>query len=90
MKKIQKTMAAMIMVAVLMVGTTFANGGILLSDLAGNNQNTCNQSKDGILVVGFTGILVVGFTGILVIGLTGSEDGTRNQTQCRDGILLSD
>ena len=93
MKNLKNMMAATLMAAVLMVGTTFAGTGMLLSDFAGQ-QNSCGQTTEqtngGIIVAGFTGIIVAGFTGIIVAGLNGSNENSRNQTSCRDGMLLSD
>lgn len=93
MKNIKNMMAAVLMVAVLMVGTTFAKGGLLLSDLAGNQNTTCAPTdrgnggiiiNDGILVVAFTGIIIVTLVEMAGIGTS------RNQTACRGGLLLSD
>lgn len=87
MKNLKNMMAATLMTAVLMVGTTFAGTGLLMSDFAGQ-QNSCGQATEqtngGIIVIGFTGIIVIGLTGIIV------GDNSRSQTSCRDGILLSD
>jgi len=98
MKNIKNLIATGLMVAVLMVGTSFAKGGLLMSDFAGN-QNSCSPTdrenggiiiNDGIIVAGFTGIIVAGFTGIIVAGLNSGSETTRNQTSCRDGLLMSD
>ncbi len=67
MKNIKTKLAAIIMTGFLMAGTTFAKGGLLLSDLRGETQpQTCTQTNGGILVTTLTGILVTTFTGILV------------------------
>lgn len=68
-------LAAITLVVVLMVGTTFAGTGLLMSDLTGDQTpQPCSESTasdgTGIIVVGFTGIIVVGFTGIIVVGAT--------------------
>ena len=85
MKNLKNMMAATLMAAVLMVGTTFAGTGMLLSDFAGQ-QNSCGQTTEQTN----GGIIVAGFTGIIVAGLNGSNENSRNQTSCRDGMLLSD
>lgn len=94
MKNLKNMVAAIMMVAVLMVGTTFAGTGMLLSDLAGNNQNPCGQTTEqtngGIILHEFTGIIIHAFTGIIIHELAGNTGNTRNQTQCRNGMLLSD
>jgi hypothetical protein len=101
MKNLKNMMAAVLMVAVLMIGATSAKAGILLSDFApeAGNGGTCGQTTDrdtvassentGIIVMDFTGIIVMDFTGIIVMDLVGSQN-SRNQSQCRDGMLLSD
>lgn len=79
----KKLLATISLMTVLMVGSVFADGGLVLGDLAGNGQNPCSEpQKDkgwinadyGIIVNGFTGIIVNGFTGIIVNGL--SDDST--------------
>lgn len=70
MKNIRNTFAAATLMTVLAFGTTFANAGLLISDLQGNNPEPCTV-KDGIVVAGVTGIVVAGITGIVVAGLTG-------------------
>ncbi|CAN5321822.1 hypothetical protein BH10ACI1_BH10ACI1_30950 [soil metagenome] len=71
MKNLKNMLAAITLTAVLMLGATSANAGILLSDFTGtSNQNPCTEQttknnggvavNDGILVAGFTGILVAG------------------------------
>ena len=94
MKNIKNMIAAAMMTAVLLAGTTFADDGIIVAGFAGGSQNQCQQNASdngGIIVAGFTGIIVAGFTGIIVAGLGSGNDTNRNQTvSCRDGILLSD
>ena len=93
MKNLKNMLAAITLTAVLMLGATSANAGILLSDLAGTvNQNPCTEQttkvdggiaiNDGIIVAGFTGIIVAGFTGIIVAGAA--------DTPVNCGILMSD
>lgn len=70
---------------VLMVSTSFANGGIIVAGFGDSNdsktKNPCETVKvdsgiivagmaDGIIVAGFTGIIVAGLTGIIVAGAT--------------------
>ena len=93
MKNIKNIIAVGLMVAVLMVGTSFANGGIIVADLVGGGQCQQQNATDngGIIVAGLTGIIVAGFTGIIVADLNSSNQSNRNQTvACRDGMLLSD
>ncbi len=86
-------MAASLMVVVLMVGTSFANGGIIVTGLAGSGQCQQQNATDngGIIVTGIIGIIVTGFTGIIVTDLNATNETNRNQTvACRNGMLLSD
>lgn len=81
----KKTITAITLAMVLMVSTSFANGGIIVAGFGDNNdsktKNPCETVKvdngiivagftDGIIVAGFTGIIVAGFTGIIVAGAT--------------------
>ena len=74
MKTIKHILTAIVLTAVLSIGT-YAGDGILVVGREANDpatsrtQTTCTENS-GILVVGFTGILVVGFTGILVVGVS--------------------
>lgn len=92
MKNIKNTVAAIMMAAVLLVGTGFAKTGLLMSDFAQENPNQCQQSTDngGIIIADLTGIIIVGFTGIIIADLTAENEGVRNQTSCRDGIIIAD
>jgi hypothetical protein len=85
----KKTIAAFALATVMMVSTTFANGGILVLGFAGqSNTNECtqpadNKEKGGIIVSDLGGILVLGFTGIIISDL--NSGGTVN---C--GIVIAD
>lgn len=89
-------LAAVTLLAVLVLGTTSTNAGILMSDFVNPNQNDpCVETEDtgldtGIIVAGFTGIIVAGRGGIIVAGRDGiivAGKGT-NPVDC--GILMSD
>jgi hypothetical protein len=88
MKNLKNLMAAVTLIAVLMIGATSANAGLLVSDFSGGDDTqpctaTNNDKTDwGIIVTGFTGIIVTGFTGIIVTGAADSP------VDC--GILMSD
>ncbi|HQU86292.1 MAG TPA: hypothetical protein PKY59_24395 [Pyrinomonadaceae bacterium] len=62
----RKYLAAITMTLVLMVGTTFAGNGLLVSDIAGAETTPCTQPEGGIYPIGFAGIYPIGFTGIIV------------------------
>ncbi|MEP7212751.1 MAG: hypothetical protein ABI791_06735 [Acidobacteriota bacterium] len=69
----RNTLAALVMIAVMAFGTTFANAGIIVAGLADGDPCTDKAANTGIIVAGFTGIIVAGFTGIIVAGAT--DDG---------------
>ncbi len=85
MKKVITTITLAVVMA---FGTTFANGGIIMSGLTGNGSCTQTQEKDGIIVAGLTGIgiIVAGLTGIIVAGAVDTEPCT---TSDRDGIIVA-
>lgn len=69
MKNLRNMVATVILAVVLMVGTTNAGTGLLMSDLTSDNQNTCTQTSrenGGIIIHDATGIIVM-FTGIIVM-----------------------
>ncbi len=90
----KKTITTITLAAILTLGTTFANAGIIVAGRSADN--TCSQSKDGIIVAGRDGIIVAGITGIIVAGLTGiivaglSDDTTTPCTTAdKDGIIVA-
>ncbi len=82
MKKVLSTIG----LAVVLAGSTFANGGIIVAGKDGSTTTGCT-SRDGvgIIVAGrdIIGIIVAGLTGVTVLGDTGC-------TAAKDGILVSD
>jgi len=77
MTNFKNIVAAITLTVIIASSATFANAGILVSDLA-NTPTSCTQTPDkgervnsGILVSDLTGIVVAGLTGIVVAGLTG-------------------
>jgi type 1 fimbria pilin len=90
MKNLRNLMAAITLLAVLVLSTTSANAGILMSDFAGsNNPDPCSVKDDskldsGILMSDITGIIIAGFTGIIIAG----RNGETSHVDC--GILMSD
>ncbi len=62
------------LIVVMLMGTTFANGGIIVGGLTSDQNQPCTEIEkvdSGIIVGGYTGIIVGGFTGIIVGGFTG-------------------
>lgn len=87
MKKIKNTVAAMSLMAVLGLGATAANAGMLMSDFAGGSQPTC---ADNTGVSSATGILIIGLAA--PSSLTGILLGDFAPTTCteaaKDGIII--
>jgi hypothetical protein len=72
MKNLHKFFTTAALSAILMMGTTFANGGIIVAGAKDDGPCTETTKVDsGIIVAGATGIIVAGFTGIIVAGFTG-------------------
>jgi hypothetical protein len=88
MKNIRKAIAAVTMMMVLMVGTSFA--GIYMSDAQETQPCTAAEtSKGGIILSDATGVLIHGFTGVLIHGFTGvliHGVKTTSTTDC--GVLI--
>lgn len=87
----KKTLTTITMAAILTLGSTFANAGIIVAGRAADN---CT-SRDGIIVAGRDGILVSDAVGIIVAGLTGIiVAGAADSTPCTaptdtDGIIVA-
>lgn len=90
----KKTITTITLAAILTLGTTFANAGIIVAGRSADN-NTCTADKDGIIVAGRGGIIVAGITGIIVAGLTGiivagmDDTDTTPCTAGKDGIIVA-
>ena len=90
----KKTITTIALATIITLGSTFANAGILVSDVSGTTNDPCtvkNTKDTGILVSDFVGILVSDFTGILVSDFTGilvSDRPAPTPVNC--GILVSD
>ena len=86
MKYLRNILAAVVMSAVLSVGSVYANGGILITDITETND-PCVETDKGFIKESsdFIGILINGFTGILINGATDTSDPSET---C--GILIND
>ena len=62
----KKAITTITLAAVLMLGSSFANAGILVSD---RDSSPCAQQNEGIIVLGREGIIVLGREGIFVLGI---------------------
>lgn len=88
MKNLRNLLAAITLMVVLMVGTSSAKTGLLVSDLNGNNPQPCSEKKDdsktewGIIITSFTGIIITSFTGIII------TDVVETPVDC--GIIITD
>ena len=96
MKNLKQLLATGTMMAALMVGTSFAGTGLLVSDLADGDPCTETQQNDaagllvsdaaGLLVSDLAGLLVSDYTGIIVHGVT--EEGGQIEEQPVCGIIV--
>jgi hypothetical protein len=89
MKNFRNLLAAVAFMFVLMVGTSTAKAGLLVSDFTGGTPQTpCTETKEnskydwGVLINGITGVLINGFTGVIV------NDLKITNTNC--GVLIND
>lgn len=71
MKNLKKLLATGTMMAALMIGTSFAGTGLLVSDFVDNDPCSEESNATGLLVSDFAGLLVSDFTGLLVSDYTG-------------------
>lgn len=92
-------MAALVLFVMMVLGTTSANAGLLMSDFASPTDEPVSCSDEGIkfdmgiIVAGLTGIIVAGRDGIIVAGRDGIIVAGRNadcSSNDRTGILMSD
>lgn len=94
MTNLKNLLATITLLAVIVLGTTSANAGLIMSDFAGQGNDPCSESGDvkldmGIIVAGITGIIVAGRDGIIVAGKDDTQD-CGIIVAGRDGILMSD
>lgn len=73
MRRSKQILSTLTLAAVIGFGGTFANAGIIVNGVQGDNP-CVESSADGIIVNGLVGIIVNGFTGIIVNGFAGSND----------------
>lgn len=99
MKNMRNIVAAIVMVTILSVSTTFADGiiiggkdGIIIGGKSGQTTKTqpsCSETKFGVVST-ITGIIIGGFTGIIIGGRDGIIIGGRSSCdQSRDGLIIS-
>lgn len=67
----KKAITTFALATILTLGTTFANGGIIVAGKGDNDSKTKTCQTEGIIVAGFDGIIVAGLMGIIVAGFTG-------------------
>jgi hypothetical protein len=87
MKTLFRTIA---FATILTIGATFANAGLIISDLNGADPKVpCTEKTDatnwGIIISDLTGIIISDFTGIIISDATGDVPPT---DVC--GIIISD
>ena len=77
----KNTVAAFTMAIVLLMGATFANAGIIISDAS---ETACTEDN-GIIISDFVGIIISDIAGIII-------SDTKDAAPCKDlnGIIISD
>ena len=99
MKNIKNTVATIALMAVLGLGSTVANAGIIISDApVPETKSQCTtvkggflQTMAGVLIQGISGVLIQGVNGMLISdGLIMSDASTKGCSTSKDGFLLSD
>lgn len=86
----KKAITTFALATIMTLGTTFANGGIIVAGRANDDSKTCTPQREGIIVAGFAGIIVAGFTGIIVAGSVDTESTGCSQTDTQsEGIIVA-
>lgn len=89
MKNLKNTITTVGLMAVLGMGTTMANAGILISDKASQTGGTepakCSATTTNGVMSAITGLIVVGLNGLIL-----SDGLLLSDAPCRSGILISD
>lgn len=92
MQTIKKTIAAITMTGIILLGTSFANAGIIIlgaKEQSSGSKTTqqCSETSgpskanSGIIILGFTGIIILGLTGIIILG-------AKESTATNCGIII--
>ena len=99
MRNLKNIAASALMIAVLMFGTTFAHGGIIIAGAKGKstvtksttnaNSSPCrgtnpNATYSGIIIAGLSGIIIAGIAGIIIAGLA-----EQPEPQLNCGIIIA-
>jgi len=96
MRNLKRIIAATTMAMVLLIGSTFANDGIIVlgAKTSGTTRTTepksqpcTDKSATGIIVTDLTGIIVLGFTGIIVTDFAGCTP-TDTKSSSATGIIV--
>ena len=74
MKNLKNTIAAIMMIGVMVFGTTFANAGIIIARGAdgdtkkSDTTSVCEEPQSTLtgIIIAFTGIIIAGKTGIII------------------------
>lgn len=76
-------LAAITLMTVLMVGSAFAKGGLLVSDLTGSQQ-PCSTNSEIIVPTGFSIIVPTGFSIIVPTGIIDAiaKEVNKESTDC--------
>ncbi len=84
MKKLNNIVAAFVLMAILVFGTTAANAGILVDDATGSETcTTTNEKPDwGVVITNIVGVVITNLGGILIPELK-----TSTPTNC--GVVIT-
>jgi hypothetical protein len=88
MKNLRNLLTTITLMVVLMTSVTTAKAGILMSDLKGDDTQSCTETKTdsktnwGIVITSLTGIVITSLTGIVITSVTDAP------VDC--GILMTD
>ena len=90
----KKAISTFALASILTLGTTFANGGIIVAGRPAPapepSKSSCQPQTEGIIVAGLTGIIVAGLTGIIVAGAPEQEvQGCFDPVVDTEGIIVA-
>jgi len=97
MKALRKTLTTALLIATVLVGSSFAGDGIIIAGLTDKQTQPCTTTSkgdttkvdSGIIVTDLDGIIIAGFTGIIIAGFTGIIIAGAKETPVDCGIIIA-